>query len=322
LDDLGGSSPDGVGLIGNRRPPSNLYASFSPILRIDSDGTIRGGNFWDGRATGWMLGNAAVDQVQLQLPDANTTVALICSASYGGSFRDIYGDVACQDSALGFDQTARAVVAHQSSFIEARFSSDFDELLFRRGDITSDQQRGRTLFEGKAHCSRCHPSTVSDGVPPIFSDFSFANIGVPANGGPVDDGLGGFLRSLQTSDDWRALPFVPVSFKRLSGEDLEHLADDNRGKMRVPTLRNVDKRAAYTHNGWFKSLSSLVHFYNTRDVLPACAAQLSEADALAQNCWPPPEAPETVDHTNIGALGLTSDEEAAIVAFLATVSDE
>jgi cytochrome c peroxidase len=44
------------------------------------------------------------------------------------------------------------------------------------------------------------------------------------------------------------------------------------GKFKVPTLRNVDKRPntsfvkAYGHNGYFKSLEDIVHFYNTRDV--------------------------------------------------------
>ena len=27
---------------------------------------------------------------------------------------------------------------------------------------------------------------------------------------------------------------------------------------------------AYGHNGYFKSLKAIVHFYNTRDVLPRC----------------------------------------------------
>ena len=44
------------------------------------------------------------------------------------------------------------------------------------------------------------------------------------------------------------------------------------GKQKVPTLRNVDLRPekkfvkAYGHNGYFKSLEEIVHFYNTRDV--------------------------------------------------------
>ena len=54
------------------------------------------------------------------------------------------------------------------------------------------------------------------------------------------------------------------------------LARDNQARFQVPTLHNVDKRPyptfvkAYGHNGYFKSLKSIVHFYNTRDVLARC----------------------------------------------------
>jgi len=82
------------------------------------------------------------------------------------------------------------------------------------------------------------------------------------------------------------------------------------GKQKVPTLRNVDLRPssaftkAYAHNGFFKSLEDIVHFYNTRDVIS----------------WPPPEVPDNVN-TRIGNLGLVPDEEAALLAFLKTLSD-
>jgi cytochrome c peroxidase len=90
-----------------------------------------------------------------------------------------------------------------------------------------------------------------------------------------------------------------------------HLAEENMGKHKVPTLRNVDKRPgqgfikAYGHNGFFKSLEEIVHFYNTRDV----------------EDWPPPEVAENVNTDELGNLGLDADEEAAIVAFMRTLSD-
>jgi cytochrome c peroxidase len=89
------------------------------------------------------------------------------------------------------------------------------------------------------------------------------------------------------------------------------LAEENMGKQKVPTLRNVDKRLgngypkAYTHNGVFKSLKEVVHFYNTRDVA----------------AWPPPEVRENVNTDELGNLGLTDEEEDAIVEFLKTLSD-
>jgi cytochrome c peroxidase len=85
------------------------------------------------------------------------------------------------------------------------------------------------------------------------------------------------------------------------------------GKHKVPTLRNVDLRPsnhfikAYSHNGYFKSLEEVVHFYNTRDV-PGAG-------------WPPPEVADNINTAEMGNLGLNHMEEVAIVAFLRTLSD-
>ena len=108
----------------------------------------------------------------------------------------------------------------------------------------------------------------------------------------IDPGLGGFL---ETRPEW-------VGF-----------ATENYGKHKVPTLRNVAKAPspafpkAYMHNGVFKSLKEVVHFYNTRDV--------EEED------WPPAEVPFNVNTDELGDLGLTDQEEDAIVAFMETLSD-
>jgi cytochrome c peroxidase len=89
----------------------------------------------------------------------------------------------------------------------------------------------------------------------------------------------------------------------------------------------VDKRPspgfvkAYTHNGYFKTLEGVVHFYNTRDVKDACPSLYTEAKALAAGCWPEPEVDENVNDTEVGNLHLTPDEEAVIVEFLKTLSD-
>jgi len=74
-------------------------------------------------------------------------------------------------------------------------------------------------------------------------------------------------------------------------------------------------------NMYFKSLEGIVHFYNTRDVKSSCPEGYTEAEVLADNCWPAPEVPENVNTAELGNLGLTPDEEAAIVALLKTLSD-
>jgi pimeloyl-ACP methyl ester carboxylesterase len=82
-------------------------------------------------------------------------------------------------------------------------------------------------------------------------------------------------------------------------------------------LRNVDLRPsgtfakAYMHNGYFKTLSGLVHFYNTRDVKPACSERLTEREALARDCWPAPEVAANMNTDELGNLGLSQAEERA-----------
>ncbi len=56
------------------------------------------------------------------------------------------------------------------------------------------------------------------------------------------------------------------------------------------------------HNGYFRRLKEVVHFYNTRDEVGAN--------------WPPPEVAANVNRAEMGDLGLTDDQENAIVEFM------
>jgi len=91
------------GRFGDRKPPSAAYATLSPIFYQDKSGLFVGGNFWDGRATGEVLGNPAADQalgpflnsVEQALPDSACVVWGVCTAGYPTSFEDIWGAEAC-----------------------------------------------------------------------------------------------------------------------------------------------------------------------------------------------------------------------------------
>lgn len=95
------------------------------------------------------------------------------------------------------------------------------------------------------------------------------------------------------------------------------LARDNQARIQVPTLRNVDKRPdpsfvkAYTHNGYFTSLKTIVHYYNTRDVLPRCKPN---DPGEGTTCWPAPESTDNMNTKFMGRLGLSDAEEDALVA--------
>ena len=117
----------------------------------------------------------------------------------------------------------------------------------------------------------------------------------------------------------------------------------HRGFYWTPTLRNVDKLKgngfirACSYNGWFKSLESIVHFHNTADINGATTPSFgvtgcpegveTEKQALEKNCWPTPAVSDnSFGSPAIGLLlgdrGLPLEDEAAIVAYLKTLTDE
>jgi cytochrome c peroxidase len=301
------------GAFGDRKPPSSAYATQSPILHVNKKGLFIGGNFWDGRATGEKLGNPAADQAQgpflnpkeQALDEPADVVGKVCASSYGDLFRQVWGTDACDIVNTAYDYIGLSIAAYEASPEVNAFTSKYDWSLKYMATLTKQERKGFALFQGKGKCAKCH---ISSGPQPLFTDYTFDNLGVPKNTeNPVYDynpsfidlGLGGFLAS------------------RL---DYLNFADANYGKQKVPTLRNVAKGScetepgnpscivkAYGHNGYFKSLADIVHFYNTRD-----------RDVEA---WDPPEVSENVNTAELGNLGLTSAEEDAIVAFLTTLSD-
>jgi cytochrome c peroxidase len=150
-----------------------------------------------------------------------------------------------------------------------------------------------------AMCSACHvadwteaadytpsvqvPAWAPTGmVPPVFTDFTFDNLGLPKSehkllkDAPLDLGLGAIVGD----------------------------ANEN-GKFKVMALRNIGLTKPYAHNGFFMNLKDITHFYNTRDV----------------EDWPEPEYGETVNFDELGNLGLSAKDEDALVKFMRTLSD-
>jgi cytochrome c peroxidase len=237
-------------------------------------------------------------------------------------------------AAATFDQMAQSIAGYEASAEVTNFTSKFDAVLAGKAQFTPQEQLGYELFRGKAQCNACH----RDGGPgedPLFTDFTASNIGTPANpqlpyytedkpdalgyaanpAGPsyVDNGVGNFLTSGHLLSHPSA---VDARWLRL--------APDNQGRFQVPTLRNVDKRPhpnfvkAYGHNGYFKSLKSIVHFYNTRDVLPRCQPNDPGEGTM---CWPAPESTANMNTKRVGRLGLSDAEEDALVSFMQTLTD-
>jgi len=261
--------------------------------------------------------------VEQALSSPADVVSRVCGGNYADQFKKVWGEDVCDKNKVSaaYDKIALSITAFEASPESNAFTSKYDYFLKGLVVLTSEERRGLDLFKGKGMCANCH-TLDSNGTPPLLTDASYDNIGVPPN---PDNPFYARKEFNRAGDKWvdRGLGEFLAGRK-----DYQGLARDNYGKHKVPTLRNVDKRPgagfvkAYAHNGYFKSLKAMVHFYNTRDVKPACAAPFTtEKDAMAQNCWPAPEVTANLNKAEMGNLHLTNDEEDAIVAFLKTLTD-
>jgi len=228
-------------------------------------------------------------------PDEKTVAEKVRSSEYADLFREIYGTRAFDDPNNAYNLIADAIAAYERSSELNQFNSKYDLYLAGKVALTQQELRGLALFEDedKAKCAECHPSEAGeDGTPPLFTDFTYDNLGVPQN--PENP-----FYYLPKEFNTDGVYFVDLGLGGKLGKPSEN------GKFKVPSLRNVAKTAPYLHNGIFKNLRQVVVFYNTRDVGP----------------WAPPEVRANVNREELGDLGLTEQEVDDIVAFMLTLTD-
>lgn len=283
-----------TGLFNNRNCPSVTYSSYAPALHFDlTDSVYVGGFFLDGRANTLQeqAKKPLLNPVEMNNKDAAMVVAKLVTANYYPLYRKVYGDASNIDEA--FSNLADAIATFEHSSQVNAFTSKFDYYQQGKAQLNDQELRGLQLFNdpAKGNCAACHISTPDLGKV-LFTDFTYDNIGVPKN---------------------PANPFysMPTAFNPHGTNALDYglggvLNDVTyNGHFKVPGLRNVALTAPYFHNGFFKTLEEVVHFYNKRDVEP----------------FPEAEFPATVNHQEMGNLKLTAQEEKDIVAFMKTLTD-
>ncbi|MFT7667468.1 MAG: cytochrome c peroxidase [Planctomycetota bacterium] len=142
-----------------------------------------------------------------------------------------------------------------------------DQTRFDTGNLTPTQQQGLNIFNGPgASCSTCHQA-------PLFSDGTYRNIGVRP---PLED----FGRQVVTGNN----------------------AD--RGRFKVPSLRNVGLRNTFFHNGMVpaagppapaNSLEAVIAFYARGGDFPQ-----NQSPILNNINIPPQAAPALVEFLRNG----------------------
>ena len=173
-------------------------------------------------------------------------------------------------AAFGTDEiTSARFLQSLSQFMATMVSANsrYDKHVRHKSvQLTENEIKGELLF--RQHCASCHAGE-------LFTDQSFRNNGISTASDLLKD----------------------------SGREEVTLNPDDRGKFKVPSLRNVEYTAPYMHNGKLKSLQAVLDFY-------VSGVQMSSTldPLLTQNAQP--------------GIGLNADEKNRIIDFLKTLTDE
>ncbi|HYB10769.1 MAG TPA: cytochrome c peroxidase [Alphaproteobacteria bacterium] len=183
---------------------------------------------------------------------------LIAALSAIPNYRQAF-DKAFPDGAITRHNIELALATFERTIVSGQ--SPFDRWI--DGDeraIDNSAKRGFDIFNGKAGCAECHSGWN-------FTDGAFYDIGT-AHG-----------------DDIGRARLFPNSVK------LRHA-------FKVPTLRDVARRATYMHDGSIQTLEAVIDLYDRGGVDRPSRSEL------------------------IKPLGLTDQEKADLVAFLGTLTEE
>lgn len=165
--------------------------------------------------------------------------------------------------------TSTAFLQALSQFMATMVSANSRYDLYVRKEensfLTAEEIEGMILFKQK--CATCHATD-------LFTDQSYHNNG---------------FSSVQ-------------ALERDSGREEITLNPDDRGKFKVPSLRNVAYTSPYMHNGKLNTLEDVLEFYSSG------VHDTPTLDPLLRTGEKP-------------GLDLTSDEKNRIIAFLNTLSD-
>jgi cytochrome c peroxidase len=205
-----------------RRPQSHTYAPLSPVLHYNpGQGDLVGGNFWDMRATGRRLGNAAAEQaegpptnpVEMGLPDIACAVYRASQRPYRTLFEQVWGkqafaiawpsDVDQVCDRPGPPPASDPKPVHLGEVDRGRAATTFDQMAQSIAgyeastEVMNFTSKFDAMLAGKAQLTpqeqagydlfrgkaQCN-ACHRDGGPgedPLFTDFTASNIGVPRN---------------------------------------------------------------------------------------------------------------------------------------------
>ena len=300
------SEGDNPHLHGNRNANTALYAMFSPDFHFDEKiQDYVGGQFWDGRAKDLaeQAGGPPVNPVEMGMPDKKSIVErLKANSIYYKAITDIYGESIWADTDKIYAIMEKAIAEFEKHELFAQFSSKYDRTLKGEAELTALEAEGKALFFDKTrtNCSNCHQSSDANLAKETFTNYRYYNIGVPSNQALIK------LNKLAADYVDNGLLDNPM----VKGDEKQ------KGKFKVPTLRNISVTAPYMHNGVFRDLKTVLLFKDSfnnpnRKINPETGKS-----------WDKAEYAQTINSEVLKAKPLTDEEINALEAFLKTLTDE
>ena len=328
---------DGVSF-GDRNAPSASYMAFSPSFKQgtrervasqssaanipDYEGFL-GGQFWDGREAdlAGQAGGPPTNPIEMGMESKAAVVERIMeNADYVAAFESLFGadvfdDAATEDPAA-YTAMAQSIAEFEKTDAEQfyRFSSKYDRTL--TDDFTFDPAGkvalGKVLFfSSDLTCASCHQLRENGNRGEIFTSFEYHNIGVPANQALKD------LRESLGLDGAQAADLGLFNNPNVT-------AVTEKGKFKVPTLRNVAVTAPYMHNGVFAELETVIKFYeHARSRALNSSQPLYPNNPETDQPWATPEVADNINHDLLGGndISLDAAEVEALVCFLISLTD-
>lgn len=295
--------------LGDRNAPTASYAKLSPPFGKNEAGEYFGGQFWDGRASRLedQAAGPPLNPLEMGMPDKASVVGRLKeNPDYVAAFGTQFGSKVFDNTDEAYDAMTKALAAFERTDEFAPFDSKYDRSLRGEEKLTDQEELGRVLFFSKqfTNCNLCHEVNGPNGIEKgLFTNHKYFNIGVPentvvrkANGskaGTVDAGL--------------------AQNPAVAGDPAQ------RGKFKVPTLRNIAVTGPYMHNGVFKDLRTVVLFY----VKYNSKKKSRQINPETGEVWAVPEVPDNIAMTELTAGPALDDKRVdALVAFMKTLTDK
>ncbi|MCG3710779.1 cytochrome-c peroxidase [Aliarcobacter butzleri] len=289
--------------LGDRQAPTASYAKFSPIFHFDEKAKkYVGGQFWDGREATLegQAGGPPLNPVEMGMSDKKAVVdRLKENTLYVDSFKKIFGADIFKNDDKAYEAMTIAIASFERTDEFSPFDSKYDRYLKGEYDLTPLEDLGKSIFfsNNNNSCANCHVLKGEDKEGETFTNYQYHNIGTPAN------------NELRAKNGVKA-----IDEGLLANSNVSDVAQ--KGKHKVPTLRNVAVTAPYMHNGVFKDLKTVVEFYdkyNNKD---------RNIDPETNKPWDEPEVKDNISLQELKANKLTDRKVEALVAFMKLLTDK